>query len=421
MIKKRVLSLILSLMIVVCCVAEAFVIGELKEQNNEMEKRLEQLSSAIEGNSAAISELDSQMETKLEKEIPTVFLPGDIYVCEGMTAEIYNASVCSGVNPENYEFYWDCEIGDCMNDKYRIHAKDGMTGEYELSVNLYDYQMEQVATASTVLHVVPNVFGNEDTGMLNILTIGDSLSASTPWLSYTRELSGEKLYHLGTRGDTEGLMNEGIPGISAGEYFAGTLYGAESPNAFTNPQTGEFDWNYYKQSTGIEPDVVQVFLGTNGLEMDPSGNADNILKIVDKIKEADSNIQILVVEPIFPADQDGMARQQNIMGYEGLHGMWSYARGVMVFNLISELEARLDSYENVTIVPAGVMLDRAYGFEQTEIRKNPHSEVLESVPAQGVHPGEAGYNQIGDAIYATLCYLIHEGKIETTPLEESLE
>lgn len=421
MIKKRVLSLILSLMIVVCCVAEAFVIVELKEQNNEMERRLEELSSAIEGNSAAINELDSQMETKLEKEIPTVFLPGDIYVYEGMTAEIYNASVCSGVNPEDYEFYWDCEIGDCMNDKYRIHAKEGMTGEYELSVNLYDYQLEQVATASTVLHVVPNAFGSEDTGMLNILTIGDSLSASTPWLSYTRQLSGEKLYHLGTRGDTEGLMNEGIPGISAGEYFAGTLYGAESPNAFTNPQTGEFDWNYYKQSTGIEPDVVQVFLGTNGLEMDPSGNADNILKIVDKIREADSNIQILVVEPIFPADQDGMARQQNIMGYEGLHGMWSYVRGVMVFNLISELDTRLDSYENVTIVPAGVMLDRAYGFEQTEIRKNPHSEVLESVPAQGVHPGEAGYGQIGDAIYATLCYLIHEGKIETTPMEESLE
>lgn len=421
MIKKRVLSLILSLMIVVCCVAEAFVIGELKEQNQEMEERLEQLNSAIEGNASAISELDGRMDTKLEKEIPEVFLPENIYVCEGMTVEIYNSCVCSGVNPGNYEFYWDCEVGDCMNDKYRIHAQGSMIGEHELSVNIYDKRLEKVAVASTVLHVVPNVFGSEDTGMLSILTIGDSLSASTYWLSYTRELSGEKIYHLGTLGDTEGVMNEGIPGISAGEYLAGTLYGMESPNAFTNPQTGEFDWNYYKQSTGIEPDVVQVFLGTNGLEMDPSGNVGNIVKIVDKIREADEDIQILVVEPIFPSDQDGMARQQNIAGYEGLHGMWSYARSVMVFNLLSELDSRLASYDNVTIVPAGVMFDQNYGFEQTEIMENPHSDVLESVPANGIHPGQAGYSQIGDAIYAALCYLVHEGKVETTPVEEDLE
>ena len=216
-------------------------------------------------------------------------------------------------------------------------------------------------------------------------------------------------------------MHEGRGGMSAWDYLAGTEYPGGEANAFINPRTEEFDWNYYKQSTGIEPDVVQVFLGTNGLEMDPSGNAGDIIKIVDKIREADADIQILVVEPVFPSDQDGMARQQNIMGYEGLHGMWSYARSAMVFHLISELDARLADYDNVTIVPAGVMFDREYGFEQTEIRQNPHSEVVESVPAQGIHPGEAGYNQIGDAVYATICYLIDEGKIETTPVEEDLE
>lgn len=421
MIKKRVLSLILSLMIVVCCVAEAFVIGELKEQNQEMEKRLEQMDGVIDSHASAISELDSELDEKLEAEVPSVFLPKDIYVCEGMTIEVYNSCVCTGVNLDDYEFYWDCEVGDCMNDKYRIHARESMIGDHELSLHLYNRQMEQVAAADTVLHVVPNVFLQEETGTLAVLPLGDSLSAGTAWLSYTRFLSEEKLSYVGTLGDTEGLMHEGRGGMSAWDYLAGTEYPGGEANAFINPRTEEFDWNYYKQSTGIEPDVVQVFLGTNGLEMDPSGNAGDIIKIVDKIREADADIQILVVEPVFPSDQDGMARQQNIMGYEGLHGMWSYARSAMVFHLISELDARLADYDNVTIVPAGVMFDREYGFEQTEIRRNPHSEVVESVPAQGIHPGEAGYNQIGDAVYAAICYLIDEGKIETTPVEEDLE
>lgn len=421
MMKKRVLSLILSLMIVVCCVAEAFVIGELKEQNKELAEQLERLNDVIDNHASAISELDSQMETKLEAEVPSVFLPKDIYVCEGMTAEIYNSCVCTGINPDDYDFYWDCEVGDCMNDKYRIHAQGNMIGEYELSLNLYNRQLEKVAAADTVLHIVPNVFLQEETGTLTVLPLGDSLSAGTPWISYTHFLSGEKLSYVGTLGDTEGIMYEGRGGLSAWDYLAGTEYGIQNPSPFFNPQTEEFDWNYYKQSTGIEPDVVQVFLGTNGLEMDPSNNVENIMKIVDKIREADGDIQILVVEPIFPSNQDGMARQQNIIGYEGLHGMWSYARSAMVFNLISELDVRLADYDNVTIVPAGVMFDREYGFDRTEIRQNPHSELVESMPAQGIHPGEAGYNQIGDVIYATICYLIDEGKVETTPVEEDLE
>ena len=145
------------------------------------------------------------------------------------------------------------------------------------------------------------------------------------------------------------------------------------------------------------------------------------MAIVDKIRETDNDIPILVVEPVFPANQDGMAMQQNISGFERLHGVWSLARSVMVFNLNSELDNRLADYENVTIVPAGVMFDRSYGFGQSEININPHSDVLETVPDQGIHPSQAGYGQIGDAVYGALCYLISEGKIETTPMEETGE
>ncbi|MBP3459463.1 MAG: SGNH/GDSL hydrolase family protein [Lachnospiraceae bacterium] len=419
--KKRVLSLILMLMIVICCVTEAFVIGELKKANDEMAHAIEDLNIEISDNSAAIEQVSAEVEKKAEEEIPVLYLPEDIYVCAGLTMEIYDDCVSSGVNLEDYDFYWECEVGDCMEEKYRIHADAEDVGEYTLTLHVYDLHLSEVASARTTLHVVPNVFSEEGTGSLSMLTIGDSMSASTDWLSYTRFLSGDKLSHLGTLGDTEGLMNEGRPGITALDYLEGTLYGEPADHPFINPQTKEFDWNYYKQSTGLEPDVVQVFLGTNGLEMDPVGNSGSIVEIVNRIREADPDIQIMVVQPIYPSYQDGMARQQNIQGFEGLHGMWSLARSQMIFNLIGELEKELADYDNVTIVPAAVMFDRDYGFDQSEIRENPHSEVLDSMPVQGVHPSAGGYDQIGDVIYSTLCWLIDEGKLETAHVEETGE
>ena len=412
--KKKILSLILTLMIVVCCVTEALVIGELKTQNKEMAEKITELETDIYEQGVSILRVEGQVENKADEVIPEFFLPADIYVCEGMTMEIYNESVCSKVNPLLYDFYWECELGDSMEDKYYIHPAVGTAGEYQLTLWIYDYSLLQVGEVSATLHVVPDVFADEKTGGLTMLTIGDSLSAGTRWISYTRSLSGDKISHVGTLGDGEGLMNEGRPGITAGDYLNGTLYGMENPSSFYDPASGEFDYAYYKQSTGIEPDVVGVFLGTNGLELDPQGNGENIIKIVDRIIDADPDVQILVMEPIYPADQDGMARQQNMRGYEGLRGMWALSRSRMVFNLISYLDEQLADYDNVTIVPTAVILDRFYGFDQTLLAKNPHSDELDQMPAQGVHPGLAGYEQIGDGIYSALCYLIQEGKLTTT-------
>ena len=419
--KKRVLSLILTLMIVVCCVTEAIVIGELKTENAEMGRKIEELSGDIAAQETEIARVSGEVEKKAEEEAPDLYLPKDIYVCAGLTMEIYNDCVSSGVNLDDFDFYWECEVGDCMEEKYHIAATEEDTGAYTLTLHVYNLRLEEVTSVQTTLHVVSDAFAKEETGGLQMLTIGDSMSAGTDWLSYTRSLSGDKLVHVGTLGDTQGLMYEGRPGITAEDYLKGTLYEEASETPFFNPQTQEFDWNYYKSGTGLDPDVVQIFLGTNGLEMDPSKNAQNIVTIVDKIREADPDMEIMVVEPIYPADQDGMARQQNIQGYEELRGMWSSARCRMVFNLIGELETRLSSYENVTIVPAAVMFDRDYGFDQTLVGQDPHSDVMDAMPVQGIHPSAGGYDQIGDTIYSALCYLMEEGRVQTTHEEETGE
>ena len=42
-----------------------------------------------------------------------------------------------------------------------------------------------------------------------------------------------------------------------------------------------FDWKYYKLYTGKDPDVIQIFLGTNGLKDDPSDTVNAIAQMVD--------------------------------------------------------------------------------------------------------------------------------------------
>lgn len=419
--KKRVLSLILMLMIVICCMTEAIVIGWLKAENAVMKEEIKALAATDEQQQAVISGLDSELTEMAKDDIPEVYLPEDIYVCSGLVMELYNDCVAVGIDYNEYDFYWECQVGDCMEDKWRIHADDSMIGEYALNLHIYNLKLEELTTASTTVHVVPNTFANEQTGQLKVLAIGDSMSAGTNWLSYTRFLSGEKINYLGTLGAEDGLMHEGRNGAMAADYLAGTLYGAPADYPFINPATGVFDWGYYKAATGIEPDVIQIFLGTNSLAMDPTLNVNDIFAMIDKIREADPQIPILLVEPIYPANQDGMARQQNMTGYESLHGMWAASRQQMVYNLIEEMDKRVDSYDNVTLVPAAVMFDRMYGYDQEMIRVSPQSDVVESVPAQAIHPSAQGYAQIGDSIYSSLCYLVDQKIVETTHEEETGE
>ena len=46
---------------------------------------------------------------------------------------------------------------------------------------------------------------------------------------------------------------------------------------------------------GVSPDGVQLFLGTNGIALDPEENASAVKTIVDYIRQDDANIHIYVV------------------------------------------------------------------------------------------------------------------------------
>ncbi len=341
-----------------------------------------------------------------------LFLPEQIYVASGVTIELYNSQVSSlGERIENYNVKWTCAVGKNMARKFSITGTDELVGTYPLIFTIFDDNGAQVATVSTELCIVPDL--EEEEKSFSLLTIGDSLSCDTATYEQLNELTDDQIVYMGTRG-VGGSLTEARRGFSAANYLTDTPYTEEEPveevHPFYNEETGSFDWAYYKEMTGFDPDAVQLFLGTNGLDTDPQPNGDNIAQIVRNIHETDPDLPIYLVHTIYPANQDGIGSWSNSDGYALYADRYKYEEDQKVFNLMVYLEEILADEENLYFVPAAICHDSANNFNTTTETVNPHSDETIEVPDNAVHPNSAGYEQIADCLYSVICGTKEEWK-----------
>lgn len=333
-----------------------------------------------------------------------LFLPEEIYVASGVTIEIYNSQISTlGERIANYNVKWTCAVGKNMKRKFSVTGTDDLIGTYPLIFTVFDDNGAQVVTASTELRIVPAL--EEEEQSFSLLTLGDSLSCHTATYERLNELTDQKIVYMGTRG-VGGSLTEARRGFSAANYLSDTGYDMEEPeekvHPFYNPKTETFDWAYYKEKTGFDPDAVEVFLGTNGLDVDPTENGSNIIQIVRRIHEADPELPIYLVHTLYPANQDGIG-SWNKNGYALYGDRYKYEEDQKVFHLMTYLEEQLAEEENLYFVPAGICNDSANNFDTVEEPVSPHSDVVQQVPTDAVHPGRAGYEQIADCLYSTIC------------------
>lgn len=331
-----------------------------------------------------------------------LFLPEEIYVASGVTLELYNSQISSlGERIHDYNVKWTCAVGKNMQRKFSITGKEELIGSYPLLFTIFDDNGAQVAKASTELKIVPAV-----TDSFSLLTIGDSLSCDTATYERLNELTEGQIIYMGTRG-VGGSLTEARRGYSAADYLSETGYTMEEPeeevHPFYNKETGSFDWAYYKDTTGFNPDAVEVFLGTNGLDTDPVENGDHIAEIVRKIHENDPKLPVYLVHTLYPANQDGIGSWSNKEGYALYGDRYKYEEDQKVFDLMMYLEETLKEEEHLYFVPAGICHDSAGNFDTETVPVNPHSEETMEVPTDAVHPGRAGYRQIADCLYSVIC------------------
>ena len=329
-----------------------------------------------------------------------IHLPEVYYAASGLTMEIYNSQITDlGTHISEYDVLWECEVGESLERKYSVAATDEMIGEYPLAVSVFDTKGNLLVREESVLKIV-----EAKQWQFSVLAIGDSLSADGDLYNRLQEHLAGQLICNGSRG-YEGYLTEARLGFSASDYLTETGYyleEGEEVHKFWNPEAGRFDWNYYKTTTGFNPDVILLHLGTNGL-LSGDENAENICKIVDLIRKDDKNIPIYVVNTIYQSDQNGIGSMKMNNGSLMFPGQYKQQRDLAVFRLMEYLGDALTDEKNVYLVPAGISMDSENAFVMEERTVNPYSDKTESVAVDAVHPAAIGYYQIADVIYSTLC------------------
>ena len=148
-----------------------------------------------------------------------------------------------------------------------------------------------------------------------------------------------------------------------------------------------FDWNYYKLYTGKDPDVIQIFLGTNGLSDDPSGTVDAIAQMVDNIRHHDKDIPIYIVNTIYWGDQEKIGTMVRQDGTAFLQGEFKNRSDKRIMDLMQAIHKEFDGKRNVELIPLALMHNSAENFEDGD----------------ALHPGAAGYDQFAAVMYSVYC------------------
>lgn len=382
------------------------------------------------------------------------YLPKHIYVASGRTIELYYEQIL--INAHKYNIQANCPIGIALERKFQIIGNDSLLGDYELTINVYDDNATLLATAKSTIHIV-----SADITAKSVVPIGDSLTNGKAWLTEVQTLSNNQVVFVGTR-KSGTLRHEGRSGVSPNTYisdqgtytydnqYAGVgssssefsssaqyskgdfckynnvvyifkeshsgawdatkVRNISQTNPFWNWETDEFSLAHYKSFQGLDFDAIIIFLGTNGISLDPmtKNGALGIKTLVDDIRKEDATTPILVVNTIFRSGQNGIGRQGNTDGYSASSECkFNADRKVML--LAKALDEVLEGVDNVYICPVGFTHDSAYNFGINKVSVNPRltdtSEVYEIYPNESIHPQKSGYMQIADEIFSTLCAL----------------
>lgn len=332
------------------------------------------------------------------------FLPKEIYCVVGQTIEIYNDQVMPSASKYHFNYY--CNVGKALNRKFTVTGTNNNVGEYSLVLEIYDDNEYMLYSLKSTLKIVAALSTQK-----SICPIGDSLTNGKYWLKYVNDdLSNGNIQYVGTRGSVAGRKNEGRSGWTAAKYLSSNEYDYEqpaTPNPFYSSSLGRFSWSYYKSTYSINPDAVQIWLGTNDLLGTTKEQfATNIKQMITYIRQDDATIPIFICLTILPAEQNGIGTQTSTDGFASATGMWQYHWWNTIISGVKYLENELLALNdsNLHIIPLVCSHDSKYNFGVVETNVNPHiTTVKEPMPVEGVHPQQPGYEQIGDILYSCYC------------------
>lgn len=323
------------------------------------------------------------------------FLLPSYQVAIGRTIELYYDQMFIGVDWSKYSVKVTGGIGKPLKRKLSITGTSGQTGTYPVTFELLrNDNALSIMSMSTNIVVKSNITLGK-----RILTIGDSLSNNKPWYAELRTLSGgtSGITFVGTNGEAP-LQNEGYSGFAPSSFLTATNKpGTSTIQPFWNPTSQRFDYNYYKSTTGVTPDEIIIFLGTNGLTQ-----WNEVKQIVDYIRQDDANIKIWITMICYWANQNGIGQLLDSEGHAAI-GLSEYQVKQSVYTFNKNLYELLKSYANVGFVPLAYCFDSKYNYGVVPTDVNPRNDFKEYFPTNDVHPyPDSSYLQYSDVFYSAL-------------------
>ena len=351
-----------------------------------------------------------------------LILPPVIYAVPGIECNLYFDNVCLVMNPANYVFDVDCLRGQNEQARWTYLPTEKDVGDIGLTLTIRDERNAIVATANTLIRVIPTAAGADLP--LTLLCIGDSLTHASVypqgiWDS-CQKAGNPKLTLIGSHwpGAEAGVIrHEGYGGWTAQRFAthftetARTGEYAKRGSPFLYKQTDgppKLDFVRYCQDVngGKFPDRVTIFLGPNDLfsfkDDTIEAGVDNMLKhfdqIVTMVRTSSPQTRIGVMLPVPPTvSQDAFGNN-----YGSTQTRWQYKRN------IHRLVERLQEFygprqsELIDLVPTHVNLDCVNNYPVSQLAANSRNPEKVTRQNNSVHPAPTGYQQIGDSVYCWL-------------------
>ncbi|MBQ2794398.1 MAG: SGNH/GDSL hydrolase family protein, partial [Oscillospiraceae bacterium] len=349
------------------------------------------------------------------KEYVNVFLADEYELVAGDNFQLFYRGVVQAVNPYNYHIEINCSKGSAFPRYYEWNPTAENVGRHKLTLQVMDNNGNLLGEDSTTLVVKEAV---EPTKNINILCIGDSLTAGGYWPGeMNRRLIGEggtpaansfsNISFVGAKSKTINGYKVNFEGT--GGWTWATFLSEKSP--LYNPATEEISFKYYCEQNGIETiDCLYTLLTWNGQGTAfktnysvSTGHFADAAKLIDILHEEYPEATVRCLGIQIPSQNGGM-------GYSyGANGGYSDSYGMLVsamnYNATLEDFCQQDKYKNfVKYVDVAGQFDTDYNMPNTQKAVNNRSSVTETFGTNGVHPSVNGYYQIADAAYRAVIH-----------------
>lgn len=329
------------------------------------------------------------VEKGQEKEL---ILPSEYFIVDNKTGYLYLDNILLNGN-----YYVDHDV--FVNDDTK---NDVISGGLSLAVNGSDISVPLARIEDGIVKerasiLVKKVNGNVGSGTTKrVLAIGESTTEAQAFrTALVDRFSTDPMSIVmdGTRGSSD-TKHEGRSGWTTEHLLNSQTYNSIS-NSFYNPDTKQFDFQYYLQTNNIQtPDVVLLHFGINDANqgISPEQTIANLYKIINQIKAANPNVKFSI------GLTSNLCRIENV----------AYRTESRRNNILKTIKALIKEFDNKKsqgfyLNAMFLNVDPIYDMRFEERSLSIYQEKTTLYCTDGTHPADStGYQKTADTTYFTI-------------------